>query len=216
MTMREPPRRSRRAERRMRRSAATRAEIAALERRRRGLGRRAVVIGSAIAIAAIFGAVLARNAAPSDPGLVPIATREAAPPPVSMLRHDAPESLTLVEVARIIDGDTLDIRSAQTELRVRVFGIDAPEAGERCAAEAASRLAELAAAAVRLRPDTRLQDRFGRELRYLYTPDGFSIDATLVAEGLATAWREDGALRDGLVALEQEARAAGRGCLWGG
>ena len=76
------------------------------------------------------------------------------------------------------------------------------------------RLAELAADGMRLQPDDRLQDRFGRELRYLFTIDGLSIDSAMASEGLARAWRDDGALRDHLVALEEQARDARRGCLW--
>ena len=72
----------------------------------------------------------------------------------------------------------------------------------------------LTAAGVQLLADQRLQDPFGRELRYLFTPDRQSIAATMILEGLALAWREDGAFRDTLVAIEDDARAALRGCLW--
>ena len=74
----------------------------------------------------------------------------------------------------------------------------------------------LAGRTVVLVPDARLQDPGGRELRYVFTSEGRSLDATLVAEGLATAWRSDGVLRDRLVAIEEEARRARRGCLWAG
>ncbi len=119
-----------------------------------------------------------------------------------------------VRLAAVIDGDTVDVLAAQTPLRIRAFGFDAPEFGQRCGAEATLRLAELAADGMRLQPDDRLQDQFGRELRYLFTIDGLSIDSTMVSEGLARAWRKDGALRDHLVALEEQAHDAGRGCLW--
>ena len=49
----------------------------------------------------------------------------------------------------------------------------------------------------------------------LYTSAGFSIDAVLIHEGLARAWRRDGQHRDYLVALERAAREQGAGCLWG-
>lgn len=119
-----------------------------------------------------------------------------------------------VAVTRVIDGDTLEVRAAETTLRVRLYGIDAPEVGDRCAAEATRRLATLAGTAVWLVPDARLTDPFGRELRDVYAEDDTSIDATLVSEGLAHAWKQDGAHRDALVAIEVEARAARRGCLW--
>ncbi len=63
-------------------------------------------------------------------------------------------------------------------------------------------------------PDARATDPFGRELRYVFTSDGRSVDAALVSEGLAHAWREDGSRRDALVAAEERARSSRVGCLW--
>jgi len=119
-----------------------------------------------------------------------------------------------VEVVRIIDGDTLDVRSAETQLRVRLFGVDTPERGEACYQEATDRLAELAGTVVQLLPDERLEDPHGRALRYVYAFDGTLIDELLVTEGYGKAWTRDGALRDQIVAEEEAAQAAGRGCLW--
>ena len=86
-------------------------------------------------------------------------------------------------VIRVIDGDTLDT----TRGRVRLFGVDTPERGERCASEATDRLQELAGDSVRLEDGPRQTDQFGRLLAYVYTKDGVSIDETLIREGLATA-----------------------------
>lgn len=122
--------------------------------------------------------------------------------------------LTTVSLQRVIDGDTLDVLALSTSLRVRAFGFDAPESGERCAVAAAELLTALTADGVRLLADQRQQDRFDRELRYLFTPDRLSIDAAMVGAGVARAWTEDGALRDTLVAIEDDARSARRGCLW--
>ena len=64
-----------------------------------------------------------------------------------------------VTVARVIDGDTIEaIDFSETERRVRLFGVNAPERGERCAGAAAARLTALAAGAVSLLPDERLED----------------------------------------------------------
>jgi endonuclease YncB( thermonuclease family) len=106
--------------------------------------------------------------------------------------------------------------AAQERLRVRFYGIDTPERGQPCFSEATARTTALVGREVVLVPDARLQDRNGRELRYVFGTDGRSIDATLIAEGLALAWRDDGVLRDRLVAIEDGARAAKRGCLWAG
>ncbi|RLT27035.1 MAG: hypothetical protein DWI48_04645 [Chloroflexi bacterium] len=125
-----------------------------------------------------------------------------------------PEGWPLVTVTHIVDGDTLDVQASGVTLRVRVFGIDTPERGEPCYTDATKRLEALAGHEVRLIPDKRLQDRNGRELRYVLAPDGLSLDAALVNEGYAKAWRDDGALRDRLVQIEMNASAAKRGCLW--
>ena len=149
-----------------------------------------------------------------------------APPPgtgrVELLHREdgwylpSPEAWPLVAVDRIVDGDTLDVRVSGVTLRVRVFGINTTERGEACYAEATTRLATLAGHEVRLVPDRRQQDSFGRELRYVAMPSGRSIDAAMVDEGLARAWRDDGALRSTLVSIEDEAKGAKRGCLWAG
>jgi endonuclease YncB( thermonuclease family) len=90
-----------------------------------------------------------------------------------------------VTVNRVIDGDTLGTSRG----RVRLFGVDTPERGERCALEAIDRLKSLAGDSVRLEDGPRLTDQFGRVLAYAYsTEGGASIDETLIREGLATAW----------------------------
>ena len=97
---------------------------------------------------------------------------------------------------------------------MRLYGINATERGQPCSDEATLRLGELAGQEVRLRPDARERDRYGRLLRYVYSPAGLSVDAELVDEGLAHAWRTDGDLRLAIMALEARASAGGRGCLW--
>jgi endonuclease YncB( thermonuclease family) len=100
-------------------------------------------------------------------------------------------------------------------LTVRLFGFDTLERGEACYAEATNRLRELAGSEVLIVADERLQDPGGRELSYVYTETGISIDALMLDEGLAVAWTANGRFRDEFIAIEQNARAAYRGCLWG-
>ena len=54
----------------------------------------------------------------------------------------------------MIDGDTLDLANGT---RIRVFGIDTPERGERCYSEATERLRQLAGDSVRLKDGPRPQ-----------------------------------------------------------
>lgn len=135
--------------------------------------------------------------------------------PPGVFRHDDPASLPSAIVMEVIDGDTIEVRLEGEAETVRYYGIDTPERRERCYEEAKKRNKELAGRHVLLLEDARSHDGGGRLLRYVFTLDGLSIDAALVAEGFARAWTRDGYYRDALVALEEEARREGRGCLWG-
>ncbi len=121
------------------------------------------------------------------------------------------EDCPATSVSRIVDGDTFITGQGQ---RVRLYGADTPERGERCFSEATNRLRELAGAAVRVETGPRLRDPGDRLLYYVYTEDGESIDEKLIREGFAHAWTRDGQHRDTLVNLERKARREGSGCLW--
>lgn len=138
-----------------------------------------------------------------------------AAPPVNVFKHPQPESMQATLVTEVIDGDTIETRVEGERETVRYYGIDTPERDERCYEEAKKRNEELAGRHVLLMADARDRDSGGRLLRYVFTLDGRSIDGSLVAEGFARAWTRDGSYRDAIVALEEEARRGGRGCLWG-
>ncbi|HLF70752.1 MAG TPA: thermonuclease family protein [Dehalococcoidia bacterium] len=123
-------------------------------------------------------------------------------------------SLEQGAVAKVVDGDTIDVELNGKTVRVRYFGVDTPERGDRCYREATDRNETLIGETVLLLKDQRVQDAFGRELRYVFLPDGTSVDATLVAEGFGVAWTQDGRYREQIVALETQARTDDRGCLW--
>jgi len=125
-----------------------------------------------------------------------------------------PGPIEEAQVVQVIDGDTLDVLIAGTKHRVRLFGVNTPERGEHCYEAAAERTRHLSGDMVRVESGPRSEDRYGRLLLYLYTRSGESIDATLIQEGLATAWTRDGQYRDLLVNLEQETRRQEIGCLW--
>ncbi len=113
-------------------------------------------------------------------------------------------------VLAVIDGDTFDSGAG----RVRLFGVDTPERGERCFSHATHWLRQLSAGTVRVEQGPRQRDPGGRLLFYAYTEAGNSIDEMLIREGLATAWTRDGQHRGLLLELEQAARRSGKGCLW--
>lgn len=117
---------------------------------------------------------------------------------------------------RIVDGETLRLG----DRTLRLFGVEAPERGQRCT-DAAGQLYDCgtAAAAALARligergVDCRLRgrDRFGRALGLCRVGDT-DLNAAMVANGWALA---DGGTMPGLVPLEAEARQAQRG-LWVG
>ncbi len=123
--------------------------------------------------------------------------------------------LTQEQVVSVIDGDTIEVEVDGKTERVRYYGSDAPERGEPCGDEALERNGHLVAQQiVFLLPDARDKDSQGRLLRYVFTSDGRLLDEILIREGLAKAWRQDGAYRDQLVTLEERAALSRVGCLW--
>jgi micrococcal nuclease len=202
--------------RRRRRLAVRRVRL----RRRHGLGLAGVVmiLGAGMLIGALAksgggsGTPAAETTAtlPFAAASLPALTPSLALP---VIQPD-PGRLQQAQVVHVVDGDTIDVRvGGQTE-RVRYYGIDTPERGQPCFSEATERNKELVAQAVLLLPDARERDRYGRLLRYVFEEDSVSIDARLIAEGLAHAWRQDGVYKGEMIALEAQAHAAGVGCLW--
>ena len=118
-------------------------------------------------------------------------------------------------LARVLDGDTLDVE----RVRVRLHGIDAPESAQRC--RASGRLWPCGQEATRAlarriggRPvacEERDRGRYGRVVA-VCTAAGGDLNRWMVAEGWAFAYRRYS--RD-YVAAESRARAARRG-IWRG
>ena len=141
----------------------------------------------------------------------PASTATSTPPP---FLHPNPTSLQQATVVRVVDGGTIDVTIDGEEYRVRYYGIETPESGEKCFEEAKARNAELLGTTVRLESDARDQDEQGRLLRYVFNENGLSIEAALVGEGLANARPEDGKYRIRFTTMETDAREGNVGCLW--
>jgi endonuclease YncB( thermonuclease family) len=163
-------------------------------------------------------AVPTSTAAPLATNTGPPAATPAAPTPSPALvapdLHPDPARLQAARVVHIVDGDTIDVEIDGHKERIRYYGIDTPERGQPCFSEATARNDALVDGNVLLLPDARERDRYGRLLRYVFDGQDRSVDARLIAEGLAHAWRQDGAYRGELIALEDQTHAAATGCLW--
>jgi micrococcal nuclease len=125
-------------------------------------------------------------------------------------------------VARVVDGDTIEVEIGGGEDTVRYIGVDTPESVKpdtpvQCYALAASHFNEglVEGRTVRLVFDAERRDVYGRLLAYVYLGDRF-VNADLVRLGYATTLTI--APNDRFAGLfdrlEQAASAAGRG-LWG-
>jgi micrococcal nuclease len=96
-------------------------------------------------------------------------------------------------VVRVVDGDTVVVRTGGHDERVRYIGVDTPESVKpgtpvQCFAKAASaankRLVQ--GQEVRLVRDAEARDRYGRTLAYVYrSSDGLFVNAELVRRGYA-------------------------------
>jgi len=118
------------------------------------------------------------------------------------------------EVGRIIDGDTFDLADGQ---RVRLIGIDAPEIGNECSAEATQALGSLISGQiVYLEMDVSDTDSYGRLVRYVFVND-ILVNYELVCQGVAYAEENPPDLGHSvdLAAAEDSADLNRRGCLWG-
>lgn len=131
--------------------------------------------------AVVFAAVLSAACAPvsqaGDPAEEPIGVSDEDP---------------VIEVVRVIDGDSLEVSADGEEIEVRLVGINAPErftlAGdETCVGvEARTALDEVVSTAGELRLHGSETDRYGRLLARI-DADGTSVDQIMVEAGWAVA-----------------------------
>lgn len=113
-------------------------------------------------------------------------------------------------VVGVADGDTLTVLDGKRQVRVRLWGIDAPERGQPWSSR--SREALGARAMHReARVVTRGHDGYGRTLARVVV-DGVDLGDAQLADGLAWVYRRY-ANDASMIALEDGARAARRG-LW--
>jgi micrococcal nuclease len=96
-------------------------------------------------------------------------------------------------VERVVDGDTIVVRTGSQTERVRYIGMDTPESVKpgtpvQCYAKAASAENQklMQGERVKLVSDAEARDRYGRLLAYVYRErDGLFVNAELVRKGYA-------------------------------
>lgn len=140
-----------------------------------------------------------------------------------------------VKLVRVVDGDTLRVRTATgQEIRVRLIGIDTPEIHkgdhlERQAGalgidpkavmtlgeQASRRAQELTHDQLWLEYDQERKDRYGRTLAYVWLDEDHMLNEALLEEGLATPMAVAPNVRNEQRFKEKsdQARRAGRG-IW--
>lgn len=165
--------------------------------------------------------------------LVAVLSLSCAPvggPPSGERPDGAPPRSERAVVIRIVDGDTMWLRSDDDGLvssdhtKVRLLEVDTPETVapgqpvECYGAEAAEALAELAPVGsdVWVLPDRDLIDPYDRMLLYVWNDDGEFVNLELVRTGAAQAvlYEPNDRHIDQLRAAERRARASSRG-MWG-
>ena len=115
-------------------------------------------------------------------------------------------------VVGISDGDTVSVLREGKAVKVRLYGIDTPEKKQPFgtqARQAASALAFQQEVTVTVKAT----DRYGRLVGEVRLPDGQSLNAAMVAAGMAWWYRPYAPNETMLAALQAEAQAAKRG-LW--
>ncbi|WHE37792.1 thermonuclease family protein [Microbacterium sp. BDGP8] len=137
---------------------------------------------------------------------------------------DAPVVLGITaEVTAVVDGDTIDVRTASGTERVRIIGIDTPEIGrdgaaDECYAQEARNYvnAALYGHTVTIYPDPTQDnvDRYGRLLRHVLV-EGRSIAVDALVAGMGYEYTHDAPYggQEAHKAAQDDAAAAGAG-LW--
>jgi micrococcal nuclease len=135
----------------------------------------------------------------------------ACPAIAASARRDSPTVLA-GKVARVIDGDTLDVLLTSGRIRVRLHGVDAPESDQPGGKAATTWLAQqLQDQHVMLEPVS--QDQYERMVAIVHLQDRI-INRELVATGHGWAYRQYLRRSDeDLCRVEERARRNGAG-IW--
>ena len=116
-------------------------------------------------------------------------------------------------VTRVIDGDTVEVFYKKKPVRVRFFGIDAPERDQPFGKKATQFLVDLVDGK-EVEVIVKSKDNYGRTIGVLYLPSSLhSVNETLLAEGLAWWYTRFAKHAHNYKRLQAQARAKSIG-LW--
>jgi micrococcal nuclease len=116
------------------------------------------------------------------------------------------------KVVHIADGDTITVLHDREQVKIRLYGIDAPEKAQPFGNRAKQMTGDLAAGkVVTVKP--RDKDRYGRTVAEIILPDGKNLNRELVGAGMAWHFVRYAKNDKELAQLEADAKANKRG-LW--
>jgi micrococcal nuclease len=126
--------------------------------------------------------------------------------------HDANAAEILTgKVVRIADGDTLTLLVDREQVKIRLYGIDAPEKAQPFGNRAKQALSELTFGKS-VRVEAKGKDKYKRTLGRVFVDDT-DVNLELVKRGMAWWYRHYAPKDKELAQAEEEARRAKRG-LW--
>ena len=121
-----------------------------------------------------------------------------------------------VTITRVIDGDTVDVITQagflkrSQKLRLRLYGIDAPESKQKGGAEATKHLRKIIGSGKNILMETTGTDQYGRSIALIYNSKAGranSFNHTMVRDGQARSYMATGADRSSFSQAEQTAKA---------
>ena len=121
------------------------------------------------------------------------------------------------KVVEVIDGDTLVVQKANTEVDVRLYGVDTPESDQPYG-HRATRFTKMMARFERVGIEPKDRDQYGRVVALVYVDgDGECLNEELIRAGHAWVYERYCHIRDcdHWQQLERQARQAEKG-LWAG
>lgn len=183
--------------------------------------RRLIQIATLVAVLAlsILGALQRPAAAPAQ-----LAAAATSSPPAEEAAGDKEPAQMLYPVAKVVDGDTIDIAIGTSTTRLRLIGLDTPEIVDprkpvQCfAREASAKAKELLTGRevhIEQDPSQGKYDKYGRLLAYVFLPDGTNFNERMIAEGYGHeyTYRLPYTYQEAFRAAEKTAREEKKG-LW--